>query len=180
TNAFAEYGTDGLMMWAMFGAPGSGLIVSGIAAAFTGLKAALALALAPAIGWLATTGAAILAGPVGWIGLALAGIGLAAYALWPKIEPVFTEMWDSLETWFSEIKWIEVFTKIGDILLWPEISGAFDTMWTGISTFFKEIDWSGIWDGLLDSAASIAKDLATKLNPLNWISGAERTGDRAP
>ena len=171
TNAFAEYGTDGLMMWAMFGAPGSGLIVSGIAAAFVGLKAALMVSLAPAIGWLATVGAGILAGPVGWIGLAVAGAALATYVLWDKIKPVFDEMWESLETWFSDIKWIEMFTKIGDILLWPEISGAFDTMWTGISTFFKEIDWSGIWDGLLDSATSIAKDLAAKLDPRNWFGG---------
>lgn len=102
-NAFSEYGTDGLIMWAMFGAPGSGALLGGITKAFAGMKGMLAKVLLPAIGYLATTGAGILSGPVGWIALGLAGAAAITYALWPKIEPMFTDMWNGVTSWFSGI-----------------------------------------------------------------------------
>ena len=118
-SGLSEYGTEGLMMWAMFGAPGSGAIMGGISKAFTGLTGMLSKALAPAIAYLSTTGAAMLSGPVGWIALGLAAAAIATYAFWPKIEPMFTDMWNGVKTFFTDIDWSGLWDGFVDSITAP-------------------------------------------------------------
>ena len=67
--------------------------------------------------YLAPLGAGVLSGPVGWVLLGAVAVGGLTYAFWPQIKSFFTDMWDDLTAWFSELDWGGIWDGMVDGLL---------------------------------------------------------------
>ena len=112
-------------------------------------------------GYLAPLGASVLGGPVAWIALGVVAAAGLTYAFWPQIKSFFTDMWDSVTQWFSDLDWSGMWSGITDGLV--DIgTGVIDTI-----TGWLVIDFSGVWDGLLDSLKGIGGSITTYLKRFN-------------
>ena len=111
-------------------------------------------------GYLAPLGASVLGGPVAWIALGVVAAAGLTYAFWPQIKSFFTDMWDSVTQWFSDLDWGGMWDGMIDGLVGIGTS-AVDTIKSWL-----DIDWSGVWDGLLDSLKGIGGSITTYLKSL--------------
>ena len=66
--------------------------------------------------YLAPIGAGVLSGPVGWVLLGAVAVAGLTYAFWPQIKSFFTDMWDSLTEWFSNLSWSGIWDGMVDSL----------------------------------------------------------------
>lgn len=77
------------------------------------------------------------------IGLAIAGIALAAgliYTYWEPIKTFFISLWESVSTIFTS-SWNAISSFASNV--WSSMSNIFISSWNGIKTFFNSL-WNGI------------------------------------